>query len=130
MLIGQCRGESEPIREEEGDLPVLLSAGAETELGRRAETRTASRAIPSLGRDNPSRYSDAAVVGNTAQTTESLNHTTDTVSQLYSKPRRIQSSLESENITNHDYSDVVYLINLESGRQLGLVGVSIQDPVL
>ena len=32
--------------------------------------------------------------------------------------------MESENITNHDYSDVVYLGNLESGRQLGLAGIN------
>ena len=30
----ECRGESEPIREEKGELPVLLSTGAEAEMSR------------------------------------------------------------------------------------------------
>ena len=88
----ECRGEGEPIREEEGDLPAILSTGGETRTGRRDRTRTVAQAIPSLGSDHPGQYSDAVAVGNTAQTAESFNHTTDTVNQLYSKPRRVQSS--------------------------------------
>ena len=80
----KCRGEGEPIKEEEGDLLVILSTDRETKAGRRAGTRTEALAIPSPGSDHPGRYSDAAAVGNTAQTAESFNHTTDTVSQLYS----------------------------------------------
>ena len=88
----ECRGEGEPIREEEGDLPVILSPGGETETGRRAGTRTTTRATPSPGSDHPGRYSDAAAVENTNQTVGNSNHTTDTVNQLYSKPRWVQSS--------------------------------------
>ena len=58
----ECRGEVEPIREEEGDLAVILSTDGETETGRRAGTITAARATPSLGSDHPGRYSDAAAV--------------------------------------------------------------------
>ena len=92
MVCRECRGESEPIREVKEELPVLLSTGAEAEMSRRAGTGTAARAITNPGRDHPGQYSDAAAVGNTAQTAESLNHTTYTAHQLYSKPRRIQSS--------------------------------------
>ena len=38
--------------------------------------------------------------------------------------------MESENIADHDYSDVVYCVNFEGGRKLGLAGVSIQDTVV
>ena len=38
--------------------------------------------------------------------------------------------MESENITDDDYSDVVYGVNFEGGRQFGLAGVSIQDTVV
>ena len=61
-------------------------------MDRRAGTRAEARALASLGNDNTGRYSDAAAVSNTAQNAGNLNHTTDTVSQLYSKPRRFQSS--------------------------------------
>ena len=53
-----CRGEEEPIREEEGDLPVNLSAGWETETGGQAGTNTAARNTPSLGSRHSGRYSD------------------------------------------------------------------------
>ena len=69
------------------------TTGAEAEMSRRAGTGTVARAIPNPGRDHPGQYNDAAAVGNTAETAESLNHTTDIARQLYSKPRRIHSSL-------------------------------------
>ena len=42
-LLASCefRSESEPIREETGDLPVHLSTGTGAEMDRRARTRTA-----------------------------------------------------------------------------------------
>ena len=81
----ECRGEGEPNREEEGDLPVILSTGRETETGRRASTRTTARATPSPGSDHPGQFSDAAAVESATQTAGSSNHTTDTVNQLYIK---------------------------------------------
>ena len=84
--------EREQISDEEGDLPVHLPPGAGTGMDRRASTRAEAGAPTSLGNENTGRYSNAAAVSNTAQTAGSLNHTTDTVSQLYSKPRRLQSS--------------------------------------
>ena len=81
-----------PIRDEEGDLPVHLTPGAGADMDRRASTRAEAGALTILGNDNTGRYSDAAAVSNTAQNAGNLNHTTDTVSQLYSKPRRLQSS--------------------------------------
>ena len=89
---GTRNAEREQISDEEGDLPVHLPPGAGTGMDRRASTRTAAGALQGLGKDNTGRYSDAVAVLNTAQTAESLNHTTDTVSQLYSKPWRLQSS--------------------------------------
>ena len=89
---GTRDAESEQISVEEGDLPVHLPPCAGAGMDRQACTRAEAGAPTSLGNDNSSRYSNAAAVSNTAQTAGSLNHTTDTVSQLYSKPRRLQSS--------------------------------------
>ena len=96
MASCECRGESEPISEEIGDLPVHLPLGTVAEMGRRAGTRNAARAIhthaiPGRGSDSTSQYSDTALVLNTAPAA-SLNLTTDTVSQLHGKARSIQSS--------------------------------------
>ena len=88
----ECRGEGEPIREEEGDLPVNLSAGGETETGRRAGIGTEARETRSLGNRHPGRYSDTAAGESATQTAGNSNHTSSTVNQLYSKPRRVQSS--------------------------------------
>ena len=93
----KCRGESEPISEEKGDLLVHSPLGTVSEMDRRAGTRNAvgaihTQAILGMGSDSTGRYSDTAAVLNTAQTTASLNHTTDTVSQFHSKARSIQSS--------------------------------------
>ena len=93
----ECRGESEPICDEKGDLLVHLPPGTIAKLDRQAGTRDLAgvihpTAIPGPGSDNTGRYSDTAAVLNTAQTAASLNHTTDTVSQLNSKSRSIQSA--------------------------------------
>ena len=89
---GTRDAERERISVEEEDLPVHLTPGAGAGMDGRASTRDKAGALPSLGKDNTGRYSVAAALSNTAQTAGSLNHTTDTVSQLYSKPRRLQSS--------------------------------------
>ena len=93
---GTRNEEKKPIRDKEGDMPVHLSPGGGAEIDRRAGTRNAAGAIhtpeiPGQGSDSTGRYSDTAAMLNTAETATSLNHTTDTVSQLHSKPRRIQS---------------------------------------
>jgi len=89
---GTRNAEREPISDEEADLPVHLTPGAGADMDRRAGTRAEAGALASLGNDNTGRYSDAAAVSNTARNAGNLNHTTDTVSQLYSKPRRFRSS--------------------------------------
>ena len=78
--------------EESWDLEVNLSARRETETGGRAGTGTAARVTPSLGSKHPGRYSDAAAEESSAQIVGNSNHTSGTVNQLYSKPRRVQSS--------------------------------------
>ena len=93
----KCKGKSEPIRDEKGDLLVHLPLATVAELDRRAGTRDAAGAIhpaliPGPSSSNTGRYSNSAAVLNTAETAASSNHTKDTVSQLHSKPRRIQSS--------------------------------------
>jgi len=93
----ECKGESEPIRDERGDLPVHLTLDTVAELGRQAGTRDEAGAIhpaliPGTSSNHTSWKSNTAAVLRTAATTAISNHTTDTVSQLHSKPRRIQSS--------------------------------------
>ena len=93
----ECKGESEPIRDERGDLPVPLPPNTVAELGRQARTRDAAGAIhpaliPGPSSSNTRRYSKTAAVLSIAATAASSNHTTDLVSQLHSKSRSIQSS--------------------------------------
>ena len=131
----KCRGESEPISEEKGDLLVHSPLGTVSEMDRRAGTRNAvgaihTQAILGMGSDSTGRYSDTAAVLNTAQTAASLNHTTDRVSQLHSKPRRIQSSW-SQRILRTMITLMLFIASiLKVGRKFGLVGVSIQDTVV
>ena len=73
-------------------MPVNLSAGSKTKTGGRAGTGTAAPETPSLGSKHPGRYSDTAVGESATQTAGNSNHTSSTVNQLYSKPRRVQSS--------------------------------------
>ena len=87
-----CRGERGPIREEEGDLPVNLPASGETEMGGRAGTDTEARNTPCLGSRHSGRYSDTTAGESATQTVGNSNHTSSTVTQLASKPRRVQSS--------------------------------------
>ena len=87
-----CRGESGPIREEEGNLPVDLPESGETETGGRDSTDTAARNTPCLGNRHSGRYSDSTAGESATQTAGNSNHTSSTVTQLVSKPRRVQSS--------------------------------------
>jgi hypothetical protein len=82
----------EPISDEEADPPVHTTPGAGAELEIRAGTKAAAGTLASLGNVSPGQYSDTAAAQHAAQSAGDLNHTTDTVSQLYSKPRRFQSS--------------------------------------
>ena len=80
----ECKGKSEPIRDERGDLPVHLPPDMVAELGRQAGTRDAARAIhpaliPGPSSSNTGWYSNIAVVLSATATTASSNHTTDTV---------------------------------------------------
>ena len=96
LLAGcECKGESEPIRDERGDL--TLPPDTVAELGRQAGNRDTAGAIPPTlipgpSSSNTGRYSNTAAGLSAAATSASSNHTTDTVSQLHSRPRRIQSS--------------------------------------
>ena len=54
--------EGEPISGEEGDLLVHLHPGAVAVMDRRSSTRAEAGALPSLGKDNTGRYTDAAAV--------------------------------------------------------------------
>ena len=94
---GTRNADRKPFRDEVGDMLVRLPPGTGAEMDRRDRTINAARAIhptTTLGpcSDSTGRYRDTAAVLNTAQTTASLNPTTDTVSQLHSKARSIQSS--------------------------------------
>ena len=81
----------EQIRDEEADLPVHTTPGAGAELDRRVGTRAEAGTLTSLDNAGTGQYSDTAAVQNAAQSAGDLNYTTDTVSQLYSKPRRFRS---------------------------------------
>ena len=78
--------EREQISNEEVDLPVHPTPGAGADVDRRAGTRAETRALARLGNADTGRYSNTAAVSNAAQNAGNSNHTTDTVSQLYSKP--------------------------------------------
>ena len=78
-------------------MPVHVVPEAVAELGRQADTTDADGAVhpallPCPSSSNTGLYSNTAAGLSTAATTASSNHTPNTVSQLYSKPRRIQSS--------------------------------------
>ena len=94
---GTRNADRKPFRDEVGDMLVRLPPGTGAEMDRRDRTINAAGAIhptTTLGpcSDSTGRYRDTAAVLNTAQTTASLNPTTDTVSQLHSKSRSIQSA--------------------------------------
>jgi hypothetical protein len=66
-----CRGESEPIRDEREDMPVHLPPHTVAELGRRVGTIDAAGArhpalIPSLSSSDTGRYSNTAAGLSTA----------------------------------------------------------------
>ena len=89
---GTRDAEREPISNKEVDLPVHPTPGAGADVDRRAGTRAETGALASLGNADTGRYSNTAASSSAAEDAGNSNHTTGTVSQLYSKPRRFQSS--------------------------------------
>ena len=79
-----CKAERKPIRNKRVDMPVHVDTDAVSVLSRPVtpELQTERHSQPCYW-----AQAAAAIAG-----TASLNHTSDTVSQLYIKPRRIQSS--------------------------------------
>ena len=93
----KCKAESEPIRKKSGVMLVHLVPDTVAELGRQAGTRdmdgTAQPALlPGPSSSNTGRYSNTNAGWSVATTVPSSNHTSDTVSQLHSRSRSIQSS--------------------------------------
>ena len=111
-----CRGESEPIRDEREDMPVHLPAHMVAELGRRAGIIAAGEArhlalIPSLSSSDTGRYSNPAAGLSSAATYDSSNPITGTVSQLNRKSGRIQSSSNPRS-RNRSWSVSLYHMGL------------------
>ena len=79
-----CKAERKPIRNKRVDMPVHVDTDAVAVL-----SRPVTPELQTERHSQPCYWAQAAAA---TAGTASLNHTSDTVSQLYIKPRRIQSS--------------------------------------
>ena len=88
----ECRPEVEPIRRERGDVPVHIQTARDTGLSGRDSTRYPDRDSRSQANKNTGRYSDRAERERATHTGVDSLHIPSSTLQLYSRPRRRQSS--------------------------------------
>ena len=88
----ECRPEVEPIRRERGDVPVPVQITGDTGPSGRASTRYPDRDSRSQANKNTGRYSDLAERERATHTGVDSLHIPSSTLQLYSRPRRRQSS--------------------------------------
>ena len=111
-------------------LPVCGLPDAAAEQCWRDRTRHTARTvqqilIPDQSSSDTGRYSITAVRLSADTTSASSNHTQDTVSQLHSKPRRLQTSWSWKILMTKLTLMLLLAIGDEGGRELRLEGVSL-----